>query len=221
MTTPTSAPAPGVVGVFWGERALRLVARARTGEIRELVGVGRADALTVLGPRPVRALGVKNGGFEEGLTAWSIVPGRGAKVSWSSQEYSGRHALRLRFAGSSPRNAGTVTQVVDDLQERAAGTRYTLRQMVRRTRLSRQVVAGFQFLYSDDTSEYVPAATRASSDGVPNGIPAGSSSGGSRSSRRRSLPSPSHGSAFSLSIRLAEPLRGVIHLDDISLGFSR
>ncbi len=221
MTTPTSAPAPGVVGVFWGERALRLVARARTGEIRELVGVGRADALTVLGPRPVRALGVKNGGFEEGLTAWSIVSGRGAKVSWSSQEYSGRHALRLRFAGSSPRNAGTVTQVVDDLQERAAGTRYTLRQMVRRTRLSRQVVAGFQFLYSDDTSEYVPAATRASSDGVPNGIPAGSSE------RWQPVVASAIASKPVSRVRIfavdsaREPLRGVIHLDDISLGFSR
>ena len=221
MTTPTSAPAPGVVGVFWGNGALRLVARARNGEIRELVGVGRADALTVLGPRPVRALGVRNGGFEEGVTAWSIVPGHGAKASWSSQEYSGRHALRLRFAGSGPRNAGTVTQVVDDLQERAVGTRYTLRQMVRRTRLSRQVVSGFQFLYSDDTSEYIPAGTRASGARVPNGILAGSSE------RWQPVVASAIASKPVSRVRIfavdsgREPLRGVIHLDDISLGFSR
>jgi oligosaccharide repeat unit polymerase len=221
MARPTSTPAPGVVGVFWGDGALRLVARARNGELRELVGVRRDDALLVLGPRPVRAPGVRNGGFEEALVAWSIVPGSGAEVSWSSQAYSGRHALRLRFAGTSPRNAGTVTQVVDDLQERAAGTRYILREMVRRTGLSRQVVAGFQFLYSDDTSEYVPAATRASGERAPQGILAGSSE------RWQPVVASAIASKPVSRVRIfavdsgREPLRGVIHLDDVSLGFSR
>jgi hypothetical protein len=215
---------PGVVGVFWNERALRLRSHTRGGEQLEVLGVRRGDEYQVFGPRPLRrTLLVGNRGFEDGLASWSLIRGNGVEVSRSREAHSGRYALRVRFAGRRPHGAGTVTQVVDRLPQRAAGTRYTLREMVMRRGLTRQVVAGFQYLYSDGTSEYVAASTDKAfrkRDSPATGILA-------RSSERWEPVAASAVASKRVSqIRIfaidsgRDRLRGVIHLDDVSITFA-
>ena len=212
---------PGVVGVFWNERALRLRARTRGGDPLQVLGVRRGDEYHVFGPRrlrPVVPLG--NRGFEDGLAPWSVVRGKGVEVSRSREAYSGKYALRVRFAGGSPHRAGTVTQVVDRLPEQAAGTRYTLREMVMRRGLTRQVVAGFQYLYSDGTSEYVAASTGKvplKGHSPATGILARSSA------RWEPVVASAVASKRVFQIRIfavdsgRKRLRGVIRLDDVSI----
>ena len=219
--TPTS---PGVVGVFWNERALRLRSHAQWGEPLEVVGLRRGGEYEVFGPRPLRRpRPVGNRGFENGLAAWSVIRGSEVEVSRSTKAHSGTYALRVRFAGGSPHRAGTVTQVVDRLPERAAGTRYTMREMVMRRGLTRQVVAGFQYLYSDGTNEYIAARTgKAASkvDPQATGILA-------RSSKRWETVVASAVASKQLSqIRILaldsgrKRLRGVIRVDDVSITFT-
>jgi hypothetical protein len=94
--------------------------------------------------------------------------------------------------------------------------------MVMRRGLTRQVVAGFQYLYGDGTSEYVPASTgraRPEGDAAPTGILA-------RSSRRwEPLVASAVAAKPIRRIRIfavdsgREPLGGEIRLDDVSLTF--
>jgi hypothetical protein len=110
---------------------------------------------------------------------------------------------------------------VERLDEPLPGTRYTFREMVLRRGLTRQVVAGFQFLYRDGTSEYIPASTgRLERGKEATGLLAGTS-------RTWEPVVASAVARKALSkIRVfavdpgARPLGGVVYLDTVSLSAS-
>ena len=172
----------GIVGVASSGGSFRLGAITASSEAWEIIGVHGGGRYRVVGPRQRRNdLLVENGGFEDGLKApWALSGGGGVGASRTGKARTGAFALELRYAGRRSLEASGVTQVVRELPERAPGTRYELTEVVLRSRLTRPVAVGFQYLYRDGTSQYIGGGVRGDRlkgrAGAP-GIPAGSSRG--------------------------------------------
>ena len=225
LATRTDAPTrPDVVGVFASRREFRVRTVSDGGRTLQIIGVDLGPRYRLVGPVELRRGGlVDNGGFEDGVNAgWDIAPSDGVRASETTRAHSGAYALQMRYQRSAQPTSSGVTQIVKRLPERAAGVRYTLRQMVWTENLSRQVVFGFQFLYDDGTSQYVGGSTRGTEpidpEAPPSGIPAGSTRAWkSATASGVAAKQVSAIRVFAIDPGLA-PLRGMVRADDVALG---
>jgi hypothetical protein len=171
-----SPEAAGVVGVFASGRAVQLRARTATGEVIQVEGRYDGKDYSVFGPDALSPSGlIVDGSFEEPLAAsWLVIDPQRDRVSRTSDAAEGAFALRVRFTKHSAPISVTQSIVV---HTRARSKRYHFEEHVRPAGLTRSVFAGFQFIYTDGSSNYVAAGTGRTprSNTEASGIPAGSS----------------------------------------------
>jgi oligosaccharide repeat unit polymerase len=215
-----AVPPVGAIGVFAKQHEFRLRAKTSSGDVFEAIGVPRGGRYRLVGPTIFREGLITNGGFEStfGLP-WVIASQERVTSRITTNALDGAYSLSLRYrrpAGGSPTS---LTQLVRNVPTRAAGTRYTFRQDVLTRHLSRQVTCGFQFIYTDGTSQYVPGTvgprpprTTAAATGILAGSrPAGEITASGVARRRVAA-------IRVLSVDTGtEPLQGVIVVDDVRL----
>jgi oligosaccharide repeat unit polymerase len=217
---PGDVPPRGVVGVFATSREFRLRARTSEGAILEVVGVKSDGNYRVVGPRIVRSGLVSNGGFESSLIRpWHASSETGVAAQTTVNALDGAYSLRLQYSRRRPSSATSVTQLIRPLPVRAAQTRYTLREDVLTRNLSRQVTCGFQLIYADGTSHYVPG-TRGSlpptSTKRATGILAGSQPNAEVTASGVATKRVAAIRVFAVDAG-TQPLRGVIVVDNVRL----
>jgi oligosaccharide repeat unit polymerase len=152
-----AVPPLGSIGVFAKQREFRLRAKTSDGEVLEAVGVPRGGSYRLIGPSVLHKELVTNSGFESSSSsAWLIASQKGVTSRITTNALAGAYSLVLHYRRPAGGSETSLTQIVRDLPLRTPGTRYTLHEDVLTRRLSRQVTCGFQFIYTDGTSQYVP-----------------------------------------------------------------
>jgi oligosaccharide repeat unit polymerase len=152
-----AVPPIGAIGVFAKQHEFRLRAKTAGGNVFEAVGVPRGGSYELVGPTLLRKELVTNGGFESASgSPWLVASTKGVTSRITTNALDGAYSLMLRYTRPTASSPTSLTQLVRKLPARGQGTRYTLRENVLTRNLSRQVTCGFQFVYTDGTSQYAP-----------------------------------------------------------------
>jgi oligosaccharide repeat unit polymerase len=226
LPSPESVPGnSGAIGVYADDREFRLRAKADNGEVIEAIGMGEPGEYHLFLPQPPTLPNepVVNGGFEEVFEEpWTVTSDKVADVTYTDPGFRGSYALEAVFHKDEGDPDGAIVQVIEDLPRRLPGTTYTLTEQVRRTGLTSNVGAGFNFLYRDGSTKYMPATVGTARVGRrqdATGVPSGSS--------RKWIPLIASGVATEpvaaievFALVVGEPVDGAVFVDQVDLSIT-